>query len=80
MRSGTQALVAPPGLLGVRAICIRRVQTQKRGTRPTITLDGYGHLMPGAEAEAADLLEDRLERKCAYPEPAPWSTTACAKG
>ncbi len=28
----------------------------------TITLDRYGHLMPGSEAEAAGLLEDYLER------------------
>ena len=29
----------------------------------TITLDRYGHLMPGSEAEAAGLLEDYLERE-----------------
>ena len=28
----------------------------------TITLDRYGHLMPGAEREAAGMLEDYLER------------------
>ena len=28
----------------------------------TITLDRYGHLMPGNEAEAADLLDAYLER------------------
>ena len=31
----------------------------------TITLDRYGHLMPGSEAEAAGLLEDYLEREIA---------------
>jgi integrase len=30
----------------------------------TITLDRYGHLMPGSEAQAAELLEDYLEREC----------------
>ena len=29
----------------------------------TITLDRYGHLMPGSEAEAAELLEAYLERR-----------------
>ena len=28
----------------------------------TITLDRYGHLMPGAEREPAGMLEDYLER------------------
>ncbi len=28
----------------------------------TITLDRYGHLMPGNEDEAAELLENYLER------------------
>ena len=31
----------------------------------TITLDRYGHLMPGSEAEAAGLLDDYLEREAA---------------
>ncbi len=29
----------------------------------TITLDRYGHLMPGSEAEAAGMLEAYLERE-----------------
>jgi len=29
----------------------------------TITLDRYGHLMPGSEAEAAGLLEVYLDRE-----------------
>ena len=29
----------------------------------TITLDRYGHLFPGNEAEAADLLDAYLERE-----------------
>jgi len=33
----------------------------------TITLDRYGHLMPGNEAEAAGLLETYLERSVAAP-------------
>ena len=30
----------------------------------TITLDRYGHLMPGNEEQAAVLLDDYLERAC----------------
>jgi integrase len=29
----------------------------------SITLDRYGHLMPGSEAEAADLLDAYLDRR-----------------
>jgi integrase len=31
----------------------------------TVTLDRYGHLMPGAEAQAADMLADYLQREAA---------------
>ena len=30
----------------------------------TVTLDRYGHLMPGSEREAAGLHEAYLEREC----------------
>jgi integrase len=32
----------------------------------TITLDRYGHLMPGNEEQAAVLLDDYLERACLF--------------
>jgi integrase len=31
----------------------------------TVTLDRYGHLMPGSEEEAAGMLEDYLAREAA---------------
>jgi integrase len=31
----------------------------------TMTLDRYGHLMPGNEREAAEMLRVYLERECA---------------
>ena len=31
----------------------------------TMTLDRYGHLMPGNESEAAEMLRVYLERECA---------------
>jgi integrase len=33
----------------------------------TITLDRYGHLFPGSEAEAASLLDRYLEQRAAAP-------------
>jgi integrase len=32
----------------------------------SITYDRYGHLMPGNEAEAADLLDDYLDKAVSY--------------
>lgn len=43
----------------------KALQTYLGHSSITVTLDRYGHLMPGAEAEAAGMLEDYLGRRTA---------------
>ena len=40
----------------------KALSTYTGNARISITLDRYGHLMPGSEEEAAGLLDDYLER------------------
>jgi integrase len=54
-------------LLIAAGVSSKAVSTYMGHASITITLDRYGHLMPGNESEAADLLDAYLTRQRALP-------------
>ena len=69
--------LTPIGLHAARHTCasvmiaagvnIKALSTFLGHSSITITLDRYGHLFPGSEAEAASLLDSYLEQRAAAP-------------
>jgi integrase len=51
----------PASLLIAAGVNSKAISTYMGQASITITLDRYGHLMPGSEAEAADLLDAYIQ-------------------
>ena len=49
-------------LMSAADVNVKAISTYTGHASVTITLDRYGHLFPGSESEAADLLDAYLER------------------
>ena len=51
----------PEGVSGIAGVNAKALSTYMGHANISITLDRYGHLMPGSEGEAAGLLDSYLD-------------------